>query len=195
MTAAHCVDEVDWGLSVLVYADNLCRGDQIRGFRVPVIDIAVHPRFDATTGRNDIALLTLASPVSTDHVRRIANQQPDSDAAVALGWGHASGTGPRSCRLVRTHLSIVPLDDCASRVGTGLRKFEPVSMVCAIPEGGTADTCVGDSGGPLLSDDSISGEVIGIVSWGYGCAGGAGVYARPDVLWSTDNAGPASSDY
>ena len=53
-------------------------------------------------------------------------------------------------------------------------------MICA-GAGGT-DSCQGDSGGPLVSQESpLTGySLIGITSWGYGCAqpGTYGVYAR-----------------
>ncbi|XP_030774717.1 transmembrane protease serine 4 isoform X3 [Rhinopithecus roxellana] len=52
-------------------------------------------------------------------------------------------------------------------------------MVCAgIPEGGV-DTCQGDSGGPLMYQ-SDQWQVVGIVSWGYGCGGPStpGVYTK-----------------
>jgi len=41
------------------------------------------------------------------------------------------------------------------------------SMICAgnVAEGGV-DACQGDSGGPLVAND----QLIGIVSWGVGCA-------------------------
>jgi secreted trypsin-like serine protease len=53
-------------------------------------------------------------------------------------------------------------------------------MVCAgYPEGGV-DTCQGDSGGPMFGDASGVLRVVGVTSWGNGCAqpGQPGVYAR-----------------
>lgn len=50
------------------------------------------------------------------------------------------------------------------------------SMICAgVPEGGK-DSCHGDSGGPLVIDRKL----VGLVSWGFGCAkpGYPGVYTN-----------------
>ena len=39
-------------------------------------------------------------------------------------------------------------------------------MICAGVAGGGKDACEGDSVGPLV----VGGQLVGIVSWGVGCA-------------------------
>jgi len=54
-------------------------------------------------------------------------------------------------------------------------------MFCAgLTEGGK-DACEGDSGGPIVDNSKV---LIGIVSWGVGCAEPAtpGVYSRVGIL-------------
>ena len=60
---------------------------------------------------------------------------------------------------------------------------------------GSADTCSGDSGGPLISREGStsyqSDTLVGLVSWGSGCArpGWPGVYVRVDHFadWIVQN--------
>merc|ERR1712025_176898 len=44
-------------------------------------------------------------------------------------------------------------------------------VLCAVaPSGEKADTCQGDSGGPLFRITDDGPEIIGLTSWGFGCA-------------------------
>jgi trypsin len=62
-------------------------------------------------------------------------------------------------------------------------------MICAGVPGGGKDACQGDSGGPLV----VGSQLVGIVSWGVGCAlaNYPGVYSSVASLrtFITSNAG------
>ena len=90
----------------------------------------------------------------------------DADEAArplaAIGWGFTSDVSVLSTSLMETLLISLPDEDCrAFHESKGLGE-KPVDHFCAGDATG-ADTCRGDSGGPLLHGDS---EVIGITSYG-----------------------------
>lgn len=81
-----------------------------------------------------------------------------------VGWGRISENGPQSKELRYVDLPLVTFDDCNEKLktaGVDVSRFELCTYSCL-----HKDTCQGDSGGPLVCD----GILVGITSWGIGCA-------------------------
>lgn len=74
------------------------------------------------------------------------------------------------------NLPIVNQDYCNSQYGG---RITP-QMICAGFQEGGKDTCFGDSGGPLTCQQNGEKQLVGIVSFGRGCArpNYPGVYVR-----------------
>ena len=70
------------------------------------------------------------------------------------------------------------------------------SMMCADSSNEGKDSCKGDSGGPLIRKSSSNEEdmLVGVVSWGFGCATFPGVYSRisSQVGWIKEQVGDNS---
>ena len=83
--------------------------------------------------------------------------------------------------LISTELCTI-IDDRDRDRNMGVEKGElPENMICAGYEEGDKDSCKGDSGGPMTQfDKNDQATVIGVVSWGLGCAseGKPGVYTK-----------------
>merc|ERR1711953_1035624 len=107
------------------------------------------------------------------------------------GWGTLSEGGFSLPNILhKVTVPVVSDADCNesySSSGYGIAD----SMICAgLPEGGK-DSCQGDSGGPFTCGESPeTRELLGIVSWGIGCAraGYPGVYTEVShfVEWITE---------
>ncbi|KAF7280899.1 hypothetical protein GWI33_005365 [Rhynchophorus ferrugineus] len=141
----------------------------------PVYDIAaVFLKADAVGAGGVASIIPLASTVPAV-----------GTLGVVSGWGYIRQGGPGSFMLRRVDVPIMLRADCSSAYN---RAFDSTT-VCAGYVLGRKDACQGDSGGPFV----IDGELVGIVSWGIGCAraGYPGVYTSVPGLrtWITNNVG------
>ena len=155
------------------------------GEQVPVSQVTISPEYLGLTSRNDLSILTLSSPSTHAPTQVAAGSErsiwdPGTLATIA-GWGVTEEDGELPDTLQKAQVPITTDEYCESRYSDDDGwDFDPETMVCAgYPEGGT-DTCQGDSGGPLFADGSAGRRVVGVTSWGNGCAqeGFPGVYAR-----------------
>lgn len=99
--------------------------------------------------------------------------------AIAAGWGTLHEDGKPSCLLQEVEVPVMSLKDC--RNTSYSPRMISDNMMCAGYPDGKKDSCQGDSGGPLIAErPDKKYEVIGVVSWGNGCArpGYPGVYTR-----------------
>ena len=159
-----------------------------QGERIPVSKVAITPDyFGLFNSRNDLSILTLSrpsvhapTPVASAGERSIWN--PGVLATIA-GWGVTEEGGDElPATLQKAQVPITTDDYCESAYSDDDRwDFDPETMVCAgYPQGGV-DTCQGDSGGPLFGAAADgSRRVVGVTSWGDGCAqkNAPGVYGR-----------------
>ncbi len=166
LTAAHCADFLlASDVAVLVGTQDLRSGGQ----RVAVSAIAVHPNWNPNTLSSDVAVLTLATPV-TNIQPVVLVASPAVEAAVApvgtsatiAGWGD-TGSGP-SPQLRQGSLPVADPSTCA---------FDNTIMCAGAPSHQVA-SCDGDSGGPLfvpVSRLSTRRVQIGVTSFGaFACA-------------------------
>ncbi|UXX94683.1 serine protease [Streptomyces sp. AD2-2] len=138
LTAAHCVAGLDWTKNGAVLAGATGLYDDTTGTVAGVLHQWNHPRFNAETAQNDIAVLTLDRPLDQQWMRLaylndLAYVSPGQTATV-YGWGLTSGTGTDlSANLRKATLPIVPDATCDSAMKSvlGDDEFIEGSMFCA----------------------------------------------------------------
>ena len=180
VTAAHCVEgDSPNSIQVKIGLHNVngTTGSVTRN----VSEIIIHPQYSSWSLDNDYALLRLSSPITNfEPIQLITDTAHDEEPIMStvMGWGATQSGGWSSSLLLEVD---VPIDNsCGNYSNSSITN----NMVCAGDSNGGEDSCQGDSGGPLIMTNSDGEyELIGIVSWGYGCAeaGYPGVYSK---VWS-----------
>jgi trypsin len=146
----------------------------------------VHPSFSSSTLTNDVAIWKLATSIPTSSTIGYASlaasgSDPASGStSTVAGWGTTSAGGSSPTTLRKVDVPIVSRATCRNNYSVSEITD---TMFCAGVTAGGKDSCQGDSGGPIVDS---SKTLIGLVSWGDGCAeaGKPGVYARVGALRS-----------
>ncbi len=174
VTAAHCVYKNDASdLQVILGRHNYTQAnteptEQIR----KVARTFIHPDFDINVLNHDLALLKLESKVIIDdHVSAAClPQDPDEDfgkgtIGIATGWGSLRATSKERPQILQ-FIKVPTWDpfECGKFPTAQITE----NMICA--GGDDKDACQGDSGGPLVTEVGDEFVLIGVTSWGMGCA-------------------------
>ena len=192
LTAAHCVESGSPS-HVVIGAHNIISGDDWGvSETIDVRESWYSGSYDTYDLSNDAAIVVLAWN-STLHTPVPFYGKPgyteiefpgltDSGAALNVsGWGTLSSGGSSPDELRTVQVRAWTNAECEESYGSAAID---ASMICAgDPYPGCnpgiescVDSCQGDSGGPLFAvvEDSSQKHyiVVGIVSWGYGCASG-----------------------
>jgi secreted trypsin-like serine protease len=200
LTAAHCVFDTDPDDGTVMEPDDLdvilgqtrlstAPPSSERDVQSVTYQSDYDPNFGAVDSEipdNDVAYLVLSAPYTSGATIDIAGPDesglwdPDSPEEIT-GWGALaeSGSGSNGSNVLQqATVPIVADATCADDYGIF---FDDSAMVCAGYAQGGIDTCFGDSGGPIQAPLDDGGyRLVGITSWGLGCAEphAPGVYTR-----------------
>ncbi|KAH8419795.1 hypothetical protein KR009_002686, partial [Drosophila setifemur] len=182
LTAAHCLYKKRYRhpSEFVVVMGTLNRFERQNGTIVSQVNsMAYMHTFSPDSMRDDVGILFLSTGLPPDggHLTvapiQLAGQAtPPGRVCQVAGWGRTEQVtlGSLSNILLTANVSTIRQQTCRMIYKTGLLP----GMMCAGRLQGGTDSCQGDSGGPLVH----AGRVVGVVSWGYGCAepGLPGVY-------------------
>ncbi|XP_056600812.1 transmembrane protease serine 4b [Triplophysa dalaica] len=183
VSAAHCFTGRTRELSRWTVVMGHSQLENVRG--VTVEHVVVHKDYSRQTNDFDIAMLKLTWPVtlkvSTLPVCLPPHQLPVKDMLVVTGWGLLKEKGQVPSVLQKASVPLIDKSECSKPEVYG-STITP-RMLCAGFLDGNIDSCQGDSGGPLVYLSS-RWQLLGIVSWGVGCAreGKPGVYTDVSQL-------------
>jgi len=210
MTAAHCCaaySPVPASYRVRVGAHNLraTSSQEPNAVTLELAQVIVHPNYiPRPVPQNDFCLLKLKAPLAlSNHVSPVclpttAHGEVGKKCWVT-GWGNtgASRSFDDMIRDIKyAEAGLLPKrEEPVTRQSNVLRQVDVLvsdqavcntaytgqitpDMICAEAPG--KDSCQGDSGGPFVCEHDGEFKVVGVVSWGRGCAqrGYPGVYAR-----------------
>ncbi|WP_405103102.1 trypsin-like serine protease [Micromonospora sp. NBC_01412] len=197
LTAAHCSVDVPGTTLVLAGKNQLLDDDgniPPGGYVGAVASTWTHQGYNlaaqeagtATAFLDDVSVLTLKQNLPSAYPAITLSGQGDQapytagTAADILGYGVADGDNADT-KLRKATVTMKSNADCAGVAG---QAYDANRMICAGPDNG-ADTCDGDSGGPIL----VNGKQVGITDWGYSpCGDKPGYYERISYYADSINA-------
>ena len=174
LTAEHCVTE---GVNTVVIGlHDLQKTGGTESHRVD--RIIPHPLRGSRD--YDYALLHLAGESRFTPIALNRTEVSGEVSLVTAGWGDTAEAGGMPDLLQKVTVPFVSADRCSAAYPGKITD----RMVCAGYDEGGKDACQGDSGGPLFMGSGAERTLVGVVSWGKGCArpNYYGVYSKVNAV-------------
>ncbi|XP_005418265.1 acrosin-like [Geospiza fortis] len=178
LTAAHCFAESRniSAMRLLIGAIQLTEPGPEAEVRL-IKRLLIHKEYGPADQSNDIALLELNKPVQCNsHIQLVCVPNAtvnvaQLDTCYVAGWGATTARSQKSSDILqeaKVHLINVQICNGSEWYQGDVHSH---NLCAGYPEGGI-DTCQGDSGGPLMCKDNDADFfwVVGVTSWGRGCA-------------------------
>jgi len=126
------------------------------------VKLAPESRGTAATSRT-AELLIKSIPMAPEHM------DVSEKEGIVSGFGYLKYQGSQAKELRDVNVQIHSPEMCQQMYKGITSVFNPEYMLCA--GGHDKDACQGDSGGPLVAKDARGAfKLVGVVSWGIGCA-------------------------
>ncbi|KAI9290943.1 trypsin-like serine protease [Neoconidiobolus thromboides FSU 785] len=184
ITAAHCVIGSTSSWTARVHRHNLDATESSeQGKTYKIKSRTVHPNYDTNTNAFDVSiwkLNTVTGPSTGVKLDSGKYSSTDNTLLKVIGWGTTTEGGDVSSVLLEVKVPVFNAAKCKQAYSD----LDTITQFCAAyPEGGK-DSCQGDSGGPIFTEEGTTPILVGIVSWGEGCAesGKPGVYTRASAV-------------
>ena len=182
LTAAHCV--TDWYKKNKIVVGAYNQKELTNAETFTALKVITHPSYREINKDYDFALIKLSAnstvtPVELNSEEIDIEGAAEPILATVAGWGVLGETSIKKPDILqKVELPLVSQIQCNDILAYNKRITD--RMMCAGFKTGDKDSCSGDSGGPLFIQSEGRPLLIGVVSWGKGCARAYkyGVYAK-----------------
>uniref|UniRef100_A0A0P4X0W2 limulus clotting factor C n=1 Tax=Scylla olivacea TaxID=85551 RepID=A0A0P4X0W2_SCYOL len=171
VTAAHCIlNKEPFAVRVRL---GVSRRDSPNAVEVDVKRLILHSKYNANSYHKfDIGLIEMMVSIDYSDVIFPACLPPHdinliNKVVTVSGWGKNNYTGELEDVLQEVNVRVLSKEKCRN---ASLYENEQVHkrILCASAPG--KDACQGDSGGPMVLQEQQTISLVGVVSWGVGCA-------------------------